>query len=155
MPKEINQTSFKNVGTFNNTKRRYNLREKYELGKLIAKFKDEFEKGCQTKGKLVPELNKRQKTKPKDGFISKAIRHTYHDLKDLPSEDKVFRRALALGRRSYELYQKSDGMEPPKKRYKVEGGGKKAKAECVRMRLFSWFIGKKMPQKYMTSFFFS
>ena len=127
--------------------RKYDLNQKFELGKIIAKYKEEYDKQCETMSqKLVPARNKRQTTKPKNGYLSKAIREHYSDLKKLPSNDKDFRRALQLGKRSYEYYiktQTTPECEPPsKKRYKIEGGGRKLVAEDVRVRLFQWFVGK-------------
>ena len=117
--------------------------EKFELGKLIAEMKLEYENECSKKSKLVPHVNGRRSTKPKAGYLSKAIRQYYNDLAKLPSDDKEFKRALAFGKRCHDYYLGGNQDEPPsKKRFKRPGGGRKQVAVDVRMRLFQWFIGK-------------
>ena len=122
--------------------RKYTNEERYALGKLVAEFKTEYEKQCQRNTKLVPSRNKRQSSKPKDGYLSKAIRHHYSDLEKAPSSDPNFKRALSLGKRSHDFYLNHDPNETPsKKRFKSDGAGRKTVAVDVRLRLFEWFIG--------------
>ena len=141
-----------------NARKRYSLKEKFNLGKVIDSFKENYERECQANSKFRPKKNRRT-TKPTTGYLSKAIRHQYPDLKNVPSEDKTFKRALSLGKRSYDYYKKcierpDDIESPSNKRFKIDGGGRKTKAVDVRARLFQWFIGKKLKAKINNIMYF-
>ena len=85
---------------------------------------------------------------PKQGFMARAIREYYKDLEKVPHNDRTFQNALRHGWRCYNKYQQTseNGLEefeePSKKRFRKEGGGKKAHAPEFRDSLFEWFIGK-------------
>ena len=82
---------------------------------------------------------------PKEGWMSKAVREYFKDLKDTPSADQKFKNAVRYGWRCYTKYGKSktaiDFEEPLKKRRRSEGGGRKTHAPEFRDTLFEWFIG--------------
>ena len=89
--------------------------------------------------------NKYKFVKPKGGFISKAIREKYDNLRNMPSTNKLFKRAHSLAERAYKDF-KSGKFEnvplsgPGSKRFRLEGGGPKRKVPEIRDQLFEWFI---------------
>ena len=116
------------------------------MTKLILKHKDDYDKAC--KRKFDPKKRRMVDTKPKEGFISKAIREYFSDLKTISSLDQKFRNAHEYARRCYQKYGNLDDLDdvissgPSKKRCRAEGGGRKSHAPEFRDWLFEWFIGK-------------
>ena len=72
--------------------------------------------------------------KPKQGFIAAAVREFCTD----PNLVK----ALKFAKRCYEKYLANyfEGEEPPKKRFRERGAGRKYKAPAVREAMLEWFI---------------
>ena len=83
---------------------------------------------------------------PKEGFLAKAVREHFKDLKSASYKDDKFKKALSFARRCYYSYGNPNALdevgEPPKKRFRSEGGGRKSQAPEFRDALFEWFIGK-------------
>ena len=79
--------------------------------------------------------------KPSTGFIAKAVRQFYGDLKDAKNNDVDFVRAVKLASRSYnEIDSLRDPSSCPPKKVRAQGAGRKRKAPEVRISLFNWFI---------------
>ena len=82
--------------------------------------------------------------KSKEGYVSKALRMYYCNLKTLPSNDKEFLKARHMASRAFQEFQKqkeNPTVEKPKRhRYRASGAGPKQKAPNVRDALFEWFI---------------
>ena len=71
--------------------------------------------------------------KPSTGFIAKAVRQFYGDLKDAKNNDVDFVRAVKLASRSYnEIDSLRDPSScpppPPKKKVRAQGADRKRKA---------------------------
>ena len=130
-----------NIRTFS-TRKKFSLKEKDDLAKLITKFK----KGEDKNKVYKPNNNKRFKRRDKEGPISKALRQFYVDLKDKTHEDKDFNRAWQMAKRCLKKYENPkylyDGDTPLTKRYRSSGAGRKAAAPEIRDSLFEYFIGK-------------
>ena len=122
-------------------KSKYPLSEKMELAKVVAKCKEQYEK--EIKKRWDPKLKRVVMSKPREGFYAKAVREFYSDLKTAHYSDEKFKKALAYATRSFNAYRNEDG-EPSKKRFRIEGGGRKAHALEFRDMLFEWFIGKSV-----------
>ena len=80
--------------------------------------------------------------KPKLGFIAAAVREFYPDLSKVKHDNLNLVKALKFAKRCYEKYLANDfeGEEPPKKRFRESGAGRKCKAPEVREAMFEWFI---------------
>ena len=81
----------------------YSNEEKLALGKLVAKFKDEFDaevKKKEEKNKFDAKRKIHVAIKPSTGFIAKAVRHFHSDLASA-SNDPDFERATKLASRRY------------------------------------------------------
>ena len=88
--------------------------------------------------------NKRIKKRPKSGYISKAVREFYPDLRDVKSTEKKFVSAVKLAERAYKASLEPIELteEESKHRFRARGAGRKTNALPVREALFQWFIGK-------------
>ena len=80
--------------------------------------------------------------KPKQGFIAAAVREFYTDLSKVKHDNPNLVKALKFAKRCYEKYSANDfeGEEPPKKRFRASGAGRKCKAPEVREAVFEWFV---------------
>ena len=93
--------------------------------------------------------------KPKQGFIAAAVREFYTDLSKVKHDNPNLVKALKFAKRCYEKYSANDfeGEEPPKKRFRASGAGRKCKAPEVREAVFEWFINvrgvlkRRLPKK--------
>ena len=73
--------------------------------------------------------------------LIKAVRTFYPNLKDKLSTDDDFKKALNVGRRYFfDHYEKDCLSEPPAKKSRVAGGGRKGKCPEFRFELFQLFI---------------
>ena len=87
--------------------------------------------------------NKRKihvETKPKQGFIAKAVRLFYSDLANAKNNDPEYENACKFASRCYQKHISNEFEEPSKKRFRESGAGRKAEAPEVREALFDWFI---------------
>jgi hypothetical protein len=84
--------------------------------------------------------------KPKEGFVSKAVREFFPSVVQLKAGDKKMEQARSFANRCYGTFKRKrdlgiDGEEPnAKKRYRSEGAGRKAVAPEVREAAFQWFV---------------
>ena len=79
--------------------------------------------------------------KPSTGFIAKALRQFYGDLKDAKNNDAEFVRAVKLATCSYnEIDSLRDPSSCPPKKARAQGAGRQRIAPEVRIGLFNWFI---------------
>ena len=113
----------------------------------MAECKDDYDKKCaNAKKKYDPKSKKWVKDLPREGYVSKAVRGYFKNLKNMPSTDQKFKNALRYAQRCLKIYEhqkQNDAIEeePSKKRFRSEGAGRKAQAPEVRDALFEWFIG--------------
>ena len=112
------------------TKRKYTLDEKDRLGKLVVEKKKAFDK--------------LERPGAQDGYIAKAVREFYPDLRDMKSGSLVFDRAVKLAKRCY-ANEMMNGKDPTRKETSTKkvrrtGGGRKLRVESVRNSVFEWFV---------------
>lgn len=117
------------------------MEERHALGQLVSECKDTYEKALK-ESKLVRNKNgKWVSSVPRDGFISKAVRLFYENLRNKDSDEQIFTNAYHLARRCLKEYKETDYLEEPdRKRRRKVGGGRKKKAPEVREALYEWFI---------------
>ena len=123
---------------------KFTIGDKLELGKIVAELKETYDIQCKKK-QWDSKRGKWVVSKPKEGYLSKAVRGHFRNLKKLPSSDQKLVNAVQYARRCYDVYTKNarfDAEEPSKKRCRREGGGRKAQAPEFRDSLYQWFIGK-------------
>ena len=114
------------------------MAEKKELAEVVAKCKLEYDQECRKKY-FNSKTKKWQNIKPKDGYVARAFRQFYHNLKDKKWSEDTFRKAVSFASRSYEQFKTgaTDSMElestgePSKKRFRAAGGGRKAQASNI------------------------
>ena len=125
-------------------KNKYSLKEKQELGELIKKYKTEYDDEVEknkVKINYNDKLKKHTKKLPREGYLAKAVREFFPDLKNLKHNDPSLERALKLGKRCYESLNNDDITEPPTKvRFCQPGGGRKKSIPNVREAMYDWFI---------------
>ena len=103
----------------------YTLAEKKELGELVNKYKEKYNKGLKNlEGKTNYNYKRKEhvSVKPKQGFIAQQ---------------------WAVGKRCHEKYLLNDFLEeeePSKKRFRESGVGRNEKVPEVREAMFQWFI---------------
>ena len=128
---------------------KYSLDEKNAFGKLVAKYKTEYDDEVKRlKGNTRCDGKRKQHVdlKPKEGYISKSVRNFYADLKNAKHDDKSFKSASTLAVRCHKSILKNtwndiedENEKAPKKRFRESGGGRKPKALEVREAVFEWF----------------
>lgn len=127
-------------------KHKYSLDEKVALGELCKKYKKEYDEKSVEMSKMVNWNDKTKKhanRQPHQGFLARAVREFYPDLKKLKHDDPQFAKALKFGKRclDYVLKTENDVAEPAsKKKYRQPGGGRKVVAPPVREALYDWFL---------------
>ena len=117
------------------------------MAKVVTKYKKLYDDEC---SKMKKHWDSKKKawvqSKPKEGYVSKAVREHFKNLKDLPSSDPKFQKAVQFARRSHFKFEDCDSNksefigEPSKKRFRAEGAGRRAQAPEFRDALFEWFI---------------
>ena len=134
---------------------KYTLEEKEALGKLCKKYKDEYDlKIKETFHKLNynEKMKKHTKSSPRKGYIARAAREFYLDLKNVKHNDPNLESVIKLGKRCYENVAGNEntciiGAQPSKSKYRKPGGGRKATIPNVREALFEWFVGVRSSLK--------
>ena len=125
---------------------KYSLEERNALGELVKKYKEEYDKQVENSATQINYNAKNEKT-PHEGFIARAVREFYDDLKDVKHDDPKFTAAVKLGKRCHQnLIEREEAgeiMEPTcsKSKYRKEGDGRKVTVPKVRKALFEWFVG--------------
>ena len=137
-----------------NEKLKYSNEEKLALGKLVQKYKEEYDaevKRNEGKTRYDCKRKKYVPIKPAAGYIAKAVRSFYSDLAEV--HNPMFVRAVKLASRSYnDLDNLRDPSSCPPKKVRATGAGRKTKAPEVRQVLFAWFVDVRETLK-RTSFF--
>ena len=122
----------------------YSNQEKLELAELVEKLKEEYDLEVEKiKGKTKYDYKRKRHVpiKPSTGFIAKAVRQFYGDLKNAKNNDVDFARAVKLAWRFYdEIDSLRDPSSCPPQKVRAQGAGRKQKAPEVRISLFNWFI---------------
>ena len=131
--------------TFEGGKEKCSLSEKKQLGELISNHKEKYDKELKElegKTRYDHKQKKHVPMKRKQGFIATAVSEFYTDLSKVKHVNPNFVMALKFSRRCYEKYLANgfEGEEPPKKRFRESGAGRKCKAPEVREAMFEWFI---------------
>ena len=139
-------------------KEKYSLSEKKQLGELISNHNEKYDKELkELEGKTRYDHNRKKHVtmKQKQGFIAAAVREFYTDLSKVKHENQNLVKALKFAKRCNEKYLANDfeEEEPPKKRFRESGAGRKCKAPEVREAMFEWFINirgvlkERLPKK--------
>ena len=125
---------------------KYGLKEKLELGKFVNAYKKSYDEMGPTK-KWDKRKRKIVETNPSVGFVSKAVREYYSDIKHKKATDSEFLKAKSYARRCFESYKNAESLDdnaekegPANKRFRAEGAGRKTQAPDFRDQLFGWFI---------------
>ena len=103
----------------------YSFEEKAKLAKIVAKCKEAYDeevKKCEIKWCI--RKRKYIQTVPKEGFLSKAVREHFPDLRTAKSSDPKLKCAISLARRCYENREKLE-QEPSKHKFRCAGAGRK------------------------------
>ena len=69
---------------------KYSLKERTELGNLIKKYKEQYDSLVEENKDKVNydrQLRQHRKVLPRDGFITKAVREYYDDLKVVKADN--------------------------------------------------------------------
>ena len=131
---------------------KYLLDEKKAFGKLVAKYKTEYDDEVKRlRGKTRWDGKRKQHVdlKPKEGYISKSVRNFCADLKNAKHDDKSFRSASTFAVRCHksilkntwnDIEDENGKTSKAKKRFRESGGGRKPKAPEVRNAVFEWFL---------------
>ena len=113
---------------------------------MCVKYKEEYDKKVEENKNAVNYNERRKKHTakwPREGYFACAVREYYSDLNGLKNDDPVMKKAVKLGKRSYEnqIASQCDIKEPPtKSKFRNPSGGKKVTAPEVREPLYDWFI---------------
>ena len=114
----------------------YSNEEKRKLAELVDKLKGDYDaaveanagktKYCERRGKLVPDL-------PKKDYLSCAVRSFYTDMRHRNWDDREFKMACKTASRAFaRLSALADSAVRPPKKKRASGGGRKRAAPEVR-----------------------
>ena len=81
---------------------KYTLEGKNTLGKLCKSYKKEYELSVSENSQIMNYTEKRRKhvkTLPRGGYVARAVREFYSDLKDVKHDNPTLTKALKLGKR--------------------------------------------------------
>ena len=135
--------------TFNWPKRgKCTLEEKDAFGKLCEKHKLEYDENLNsTSGQVTCNEKSKKHTNQtaREGYVAKAVREFYSDLKNVKHDDSNLKSAIFIGKRCYEQVTESKksvqiNVEPSKSKYRKAGSGRKTTILDVRDTLFDWFV---------------
>ena len=143
---------------------KYTLEEKNALVKLCKSYKKEYELSVSENSQIVNYSEKRRKhvkTLPGGGYVARAVREFYSDLKDVKHDNPTLTTALKLGRRCLNQVEADDDAvtaPPSKSMYLQAGGGRKLTIPDVRQVLFEFVdirgtLKARLPRKTFTTQF--
>lgn len=121
-------------------RKKHSSDEKKEVGKIVAQFKLQYDE--KSTNQKVYDFKKKKFVLPaqKEGYIAKAVRSHFDDLKDLPNSNLHFQAARKFAERCFKDYKNPETEEFDKKRFRKPGAGRKTQALDVREGLFGWFV---------------
>ena len=109
---------------------------KKELVELVEKYKKECDKEVKALQGKTHDYKRREhaQMKPKQGFLTAAVREFYSGLANVKNDDNNLSKALKFAKRCLEKYLNDEFVdeEPSKKWFRESGGGRKCKAPEVR-----------------------
>ena len=130
--------------------KKYSTEEKHELGQLALRYKADYDaKMKELKDSKAISYNEKRKKHtqrmPAEGYVSRAVRDFYPDLKSKKHNDPQLAAAVKLGKRCYDAALKAEQDEEIttpalKSKYRQPGAGRKRVAPEVRQALYDWFI---------------
>ena len=90
-------------------------------------------------------MKKHTKPIPREGYIARAVRDFYPDLRNVKHNDPNLQAAVKLGKRCHEQLLNSEStceinVGPSKSKYRKPGAGRRTTIPDVREALFDWFI---------------
>ena len=103
---------------------------------------------------------KHVKTLSRGGYVARAVREFYSDLKDVKHDNPTLTKALKLGKRCLNQVEADEDAvtaPPSKSKYRQTGGGQKLTIPDVRQVLFEWFVDirgtlkARLPRKMFTT----
>ena len=128
---------------------KYSMEEKEALGKLCKQYKHEFDaKTAELSKKVInynDKMKKHTKPIPREGYIARAVRDFYPDLRNVKHNDPNLQAAVKLGKRCHEQLLNSEStckinVGPSKSKYRKPGAGRRTTIPDLREALFNWFI---------------
>ena len=123
---------------------KYSLLERRELALKVKECKEEYIAELESmRGKTHwdPKRKRHVQDTPKQGYLTKAVRSFYVNLKDALSDSQEMKNACKVAKRCYEKLENGDFEDGvSRKKFRSLGGGRKARAVEVREELFQWFI---------------
>ena len=132
---------------------RYTLAEKEKLADVVEKYKVLYDKEVEEKSKLPKQWDPKRKTfvtpAVQWGYLSRSVKEVFPHLAKLPSKEDRVIKAVAVARRAYETRKMKrkaaedleiDSVSTSEKKFRAEGGGRKAKALEVRQAAFEWMF---------------
>ena len=96
---------------------------------------------------------------PRGGYVARAVREFYSDLKDVKHDNPTLTKALKLGKRCLNQVEadKDAVTAPPSKSKYRQTGGRKLTIPYVSQVLFEWFVDirgtlkARLPRKMFTT----
>ena len=121
-------------------KEKYSDDEKLRLGQLVLKYKKEYEQS--------------KRDKKKQGYIARACREFYSDLKFAKHDDPLLDKATKMAGRALKRVLDDPALleiTTSKKKFRAAGGGRKPTFSEVRVQAFEWYFNVRY---YNTLFFY-
>ena len=123
---------------------KYSLDEQQELGLKVNEFKEQYLVEVEAlNGKTHWDAKRKRHVpdQPKHGYLTKAVRSFYSNLRNAESDSQETKKACKLAKRCYEKLERGDFEDgTSSKKFRSSGGGRKSRAPEVRDALFQWFI---------------
>lgn len=138
--KMANQYTYGKEGTYE----KHSILEQHELALKVKEYQEVYQAEVEAlKGKTHWDNKRKRHVQdvPKLGYITKAVRTFYSNLKDVKSDSPQIKNACKLAKRCLDKLKNGefeDGVA--KKKFRSVGGGRKYRAVEVREALFAWFI---------------
>ena len=121
---------------------KYSLKEKHELGQLITKYKSKYDDYVtQNQNRINYNHNLKRHTEklPKEGYMARAVREFYSDLKDKKHNDHDLSNSLKLGKWCLDSLDANDFWATSKG--KISSGRRRQENVCTRSsRGYVWLI---------------
>ena len=128
-------------------RRKYSMEEKEALSKLYKQYQHEFDAKAAELSKVINynKMKKHTKPIPREGYIARAVRDFYPDLRNVEHDDPNLQAVVKLGKRCHEQLLNSEStceinVGPSKSKYRKPGAGRRTTIPDVREALFDWFI---------------
>ena len=145
MSEEANPLNFKE------NRSKITIAEKLKVARKVREYKVIYDEQV-AEAKSNPSWDSKRKRwvvgRPREGYLAKAVRKVYADLRDTKNDDPNFENAVKYAKRWYDNLENGTLAETSNpKKFRAAGAGRKVRAPEAKEALWDWFVDVRTAMK--------